>query len=52
VSLVPSVGVFDIRKVVSKRSIKISDSMVVLPGSAPVPSPSRDLVGDLRLSVQ
>jgi hypothetical protein len=39
VSLVPSVGVFDIRKVVSKRSIKISDSMVMLPGSALVASP-------------
>jgi hypothetical protein len=37
VSLLPGASAFDARKIASNRNIKISDSMVVLPGSGPDP---------------
>jgi hypothetical protein len=35
VSLLPGFGALDARKMASNRNMKISDSMVVLPGSGP-----------------
>jgi len=37
VSLLPGFGALDARKMASNRNMKISDSMVVLPGRDPVP---------------